>query len=434
MPSQEEQWVRMAQPEKWTLKPNSAFILSESLEVLQLMKNIMPSISTSTLTKDWSKMHLFSVDIIGKSHPRKAIVIESHCVEILKYIGKYIYKYLAIIALLFNENLERLWKGHCFDFTKKVSFGKFCVHTLVGLTQEITRFVSCGCAYWEGARSVPFRYKNKMGKRLFEPKGQIWRLSSFLPSLLKTLKTFKCLLRSIPSPAGDGAGQRQCDYDRRRSGQWKTPPWQAVCNSWPHVAQRARTFVVLIITNRDRVVVLPTSPAKLLPVTGKESFPSFPIPHFPSLEVSCVKLHMCKTTLQVACPADSGICWEHARQPHPSFLWRAGSKLQKWISLCLETNTSKAWDSLDRAHRIKSVPSDNFRSHLGTDEKLSVGLWEAGSVGQLLWMMVLRLIFGPRWMCWSLLKIQKMCLLLLLFFFLPSILSESIPFSGMRHC
>lgn len=191
MPSQEEQWVRMAQPEKWTLKPNSAFILSESLEVLQLMKNIMPSISTSTLTKDWSKMHLFSVDIIGKSHPRKAIVIESHCVEILKYIGKYIYKYLAIIALLFNENLERLWKGHCFDFTKKVSFGKFCVHTLVGLTQEITRFVSCGWAYWEGARSVPFRYKNKMGKRLFEPKGQIWRLSSFLPSLLKTLKTFK---------------------------------------------------------------------------------------------------------------------------------------------------------------------------------------------------------------------------------------------------
>lgn len=48
------------------------------------------------------------MDIIGNSHPVKTIVIESHCVEILKYIGKYICKYLAIITLLFNENLEKL--------------------------------------------------------------------------------------------------------------------------------------------------------------------------------------------------------------------------------------------------------------------------------------------------------------------------------------
>lgn len=56
------------------------------------------------------------------------------------------------------------------------------------------------------------------------------------------------------------------------------------------------------------------------------------------------------------------------------------------------------------AHRIKSVSSDDFRSQLGRDEKswwrrhklAGVGKWEAGTVGQLLGMMVLRLTFGPK--------------------------------------
>lgn len=65
MLSQEEQWFRMAQWEIWTLRPNSAFILSVSLEVLQLMKNMMFPLSTPTLTKNWSKMHIFSVVIIA---------------------------------------------------------------------------------------------------------------------------------------------------------------------------------------------------------------------------------------------------------------------------------------------------------------------------------------------------------------------------------
>lgn len=65
MLSQEGQWVRIAQPETWTLRPNSAFILSVSLEVLQLMKDMMPPLSTPSLTKDWSKMQIFSVVIIA---------------------------------------------------------------------------------------------------------------------------------------------------------------------------------------------------------------------------------------------------------------------------------------------------------------------------------------------------------------------------------
>lgn len=45
------------------------------------------------------------------------------------------------------KNFEKV----VFDFTKKVSFREFCVHTLVGLPQGIT-----------GARAVPSRCKHDL--------------------------------------------------------------------------------------------------------------------------------------------------------------------------------------------------------------------------------------------------------------------------------
>lgn len=181
------------------------------------------------------------------------------------------------------------------------------------------------------------------------------------------------------------------------SGQWQTPPWQAVCNckcSWPHVAQRARTFVVLLlITKRDRVI-LPISPAKLLPVMGKENSPLFP--SWKHCVWSCTCPKPCCTITESSCDWILLVLLALGckRWPHPGFLWRAGSKLPgflaRWISVYLETNTLKAWDSLDRGHRIKSEwISGGFRSaretwvitikKAGTGRGWAMGGWHCGT-------------------------------------------------------
>lgn len=127
MLSQEGQWVRIAQPETWTLRPNSAFILSCESRGITTHEGHHASTLYSQLNQGLIQDADIFCGYYCNSHPRKTIVVEIHCVGILKYTGKYIYKYLAIIALLFNEGLERLRKDHCFDFTKKVSFRKACV-------------------------------------------------------------------------------------------------------------------------------------------------------------------------------------------------------------------------------------------------------------------------------------------------------------------